>query len=514
MKTLFQAFQESTQQFDTKVALIDYPTGTQYTYDDLATQTEILIRHLSTHCPGNPGDRVGILMSNQLEFVLAFFALQALGYVVIPLNWRLSTQEHLHILNDAGAIGLISSLEFKDAYRALLGDLAWFIQAEPLDNTHAFPCPSFSFSTWLSQPIGSPDTLPSPSLQDLAVLIYTSGTTGKPKGVMLSHHNLLEDAKANAAVIQASSADVFVTTSPLFHVFGLTNVMLTALIQGASIVLVRRFNPKSILEAITRYRVTFLAAVPTMYQMMLSMLPNPAINLQSLRVCHSGAAPMAQAVFHQVEAAFGAPVQEGYGQSEASSIITSNPLYGPRKPGSIGLPLPGLTLEIVDEAGQPLPPGEIGELRVQGPTVMLGYWGNPTATSKTIRDGWLYTSDLGYQDQDGYIFLMGRQDDRINVGGTKVYPQEVEDTLYQHPSVASCAVTAEPSELYYQRVVAYVVLKPEVTSTESEIQTFCRASLAEYKVPKAFYFVNDIPKGPTGKILRNRLSPPRLSTPS
>lgn len=506
MDTLFQAFQRSARLFESRIALIDFHTGKSLSYGELLQLVEKLVHRIRKHCPLDIGDRVGLLMSNQAEFIVSFFALQALGAVAIPLSYRLATREHREILNHAGAIGLIGSTDFAESYSPLLPILSWFIQAEPLEAGMATENTCFSISDWLSQHASNTHPIAnSLSSQELALLIYTSGTTGKPKGVMLSHKNLLEDAKANAAVIEATSHDVFVTASPLFHVFGLTNILLTGLLQGASIVLIKRFNPKSLLEAITRYQVSFLAAVPTMYQMMLSLLPSKSYDFGSLRVCHSGAAPMPGAVFKQIERQFGVPVQEGYGQSEASSIVTSNPLHGARKPGSVGLPLPGIRVEVVNAQDEPLVPGEIGELRVQGDTVMLGYWNDPEATDRAVRNGWLYTSDMGYKDQEGYIYLAGRRDDMINAGGVNVYPQEVENVLYQHPGVASCAVAAEASELYGQTVAAYVVLHPDSTASSAELQKFCRKRIGEHKVPKKVYFVEEIPKGATGKVLRNRL---------
>lgn len=495
MKTLFDAFSESAQAHAERTALIDFQTGQRVTYATLAEQAAALAAQIRTTCLVTPGDRVGMLMLNQIEFVVSFLALQALGCVVIPLSYRLSTPELRAILEDAGASGLMAGVEFEETYRSLLPELAWHAQVDA-SGDWAITASPISLSP-----------APQERVPNLAVLIYTSGTTGKPKGVMLSHRNMLADVAANTRAIEACGDDIFVTVSPLFHVFGLVNILLTALLQGASLVLVRRFHPKTILEAITEHRVTFMAAVPTMYQMMLTLLPSESYDLRSLRVCHSGAAPMPTAVFHHIEAAFGAPVQEGYGQSEASSIVTSNPLYGLRKPGSIGKALHGLTVQIVDEDGCELPPGEIGELRVYGDTVMLGYWRQPDLTAHMLRDGWLYTSDMGSMDGDGYITLEGRRDDLINTGGAKVYPREVEEVLYRHPAVQSCAVCAEPSELYYQTVVAYIVLHPSEDVSASALQAWCRDHLAEYKVPKAIHFVPEIPKGPTGKILRYQLKP-------
>ncbi len=506
MTLLFSTFAQSAGKNPEKTALIDHHTGQQYSYQELLHIVKTLAARFRATAQVKPGDRVALLMANHPAFITCFYALQAVGAVVIPLNTRLSPSELSTILNDAGATGLVASPEFGETIDTFTSPLDWLLLTDP---TSALPVPAgrpFLLSDWLETPLTDSFVPTQNGPHDLAGLIYTSGTTGTPKGVMLSGNNLLKAAEANAMVIEAYPEDVFITVSPMFHVCGLTNIMLTGLLVGGTIVLIRRFSPRTVLDAIGVYGVTFLAAVPTMYQMMLPLLEGDAYSLDSLRVCHSGAAPMHVAVFEQVERLFGAPVQEGYGQSEASSIVTSNPLGGVRKPGSIGLPLHGLTIEIVDENDTPVPPGEVGELRVQGDTVMLGYWQRPDATAKALRNGWLYTSDLGYRDADGYIFLAGRRDDLINVGGSKVYPQEVEEVLYRHPAVQSCAVTAEPSALYHQVVAAYVVLDSSAGQVlPNELQKFCRAALAEFKVPKSVYFVPEIPKGPTGKILRPRL---------
>jgi long-chain acyl-CoA synthetase len=521
MMTLFEIFQESAKRFETKTALINHHTGEHLTYTQLQERVVAFQAALVGRYPCQPGDRVGLLLYNQEAFIIAFFALQALGCIVVPLSTRLQAQELSKIADDAGLTGLITSADFQATYETLLPQLSWLVLAagagwtevapcgphpQPYDSANASPTIASSPCQGEEAIVGDVRSRVDRETDDTAVLIYTSGTTGRSKGVMLSHRNLIENAKANAAVIGVSEADRFVTLSPLFHVFGLSNIMLTGLLNGVSIVLLRQFNPKTALEAITQHKVTFMAGVPTMYQMMLSLLPYESYDFSALRVCHCGAAPMPKAVLKQVEEQFGTSVQEGYGQSEASSIMTSNPLTGVRKPGSVGKALPGLEIEIVDEMQNPLPPFEVGELRARGSTVMHGYWNRPEATDKVLREGWLYTSDMGYWDEEGYIFLVGRQDDLINVGGEKVYPQEVEEVLYLHPQVESCAVTAEVSEKYYQSVSAYIVPLGESKPSVATLQKFCRRFLAEYKVPKSIYFVSDIPKGPTGKILRHQLS--------
>jgi long-chain acyl-CoA synthetase len=452
-----------------------------------------------------PGERVGILLYNTPEFATAYFALLSLGAVVVPLNTRLTGPELETILRDAEARLLLTSSDFEDPVAWLAADLERTGLERIIADLEEFSLP------------GRAGEFPRPlPANALATLIYTSGTTGRPKGVMLSHVNLLADASANVEVIEATAEDRFITVSPLFHVFGQTNILISAMLAGAGVVLIPKFSPRRILDAIVRYRVTFLAAVPTMYLMMLSHLreKEDAFDLSSLRVCHSGAAPLAVETFREVERYFGAPAQEGYGLSEASSIVCSNPLRGVRKPGSVGLPLRGIRVRIrrdgPDGAWEESGPGEIGELYVQGDVVMQGYYKQPEETAKALvacPDGsrWLRTRDLGYKDEDGYIYIVDRADDLINIGGVKIYPREIEEVLYRHPAVQAAAVTGVPSTLHHEAIKAFIVLKPAQACTRERLQAFCRPWLADFKIPKYVEFVDHIPQGATGKILRKDL---------
>lgn len=510
---------EAAARFPEKPALINRSQTLDYM--ELASQVRLLAGALA-ELGLKPGDRAALLLYNTPTWVISYFALLGLGVVVIPLNTRLTAHEVSTILRDAGARLLISSMEFAGQLAAL--------KVPGLDalvvDTELLGADELALDTWLNhlpadmafyrlddlmerqtEPEG---VFPKPLAPDtMATLIYTSGTTGKPKGVMLSHKNILADAAANVAVIDAVPDDRFITISPLFHVFGQTNILVSAMQVGGTVVLVRKFSPKTVLESIERHKVTFMAAVPTMYLMMLSHLRERSFDLSSLRVCHSGAAPMAVEIFHDVEKHFGAPVQEGYGLSEASSIVCSNPLHGPRKPGSVGLPLNGVRIRILGDEGEELPPGEIGELHIQGDIVMLGYYNRPEETAKTLLDGldgrWLKTRDLGYKDEDGYIYIVDRTDDLINIGGVKVYPREIEEVFYKHPAVQAVAVTGVPSTMYHEAIKAFVVLKPGMDASKEDLQAFCQPYLAEYKIPKHFEFVDEIPQGATGKILRKEL---------
>lgn len=468
-----------------------------------------------------PGDKVGLLLYNTLAFTTSYFALLSLGVAVIPMNTRLTATELDTILEDAEAKLLISSLEFYDTVTRLQANtlqgmildtelLACESELDPLLDAFPLSCALYRLDELLGRELMPTKSLPYQLPADtLAALIYTSGTTGKPKGVMLSHKNLYADASANVQVIEAVPEDRFITISPLFHVFGQTNILVSAMLVGATVVLVRKFSPKTVLETIERQKVTFMAAVPTMYLMMLTHLREKKFDLSSLRVCHSGASPMAVETFHEVEQYFGAPVQEGYGLSEASSIVCSNPMQETRKPGSVGLPLPGIKVKVLLDDGQEAPTGEIGELHVQGDVVMLGYYKRPEETEKSLLsfpDGvWLKTKDLAYQDADGYVHIVDRTDDLINIGGVKVYPREIEEVFYKHPAVQAIAVTGVPSTLHHEAIKAFVVIKDGQECSKEILLEFCRPHLADFKIPKYYEFVDAIPQGATGKILRKDL---------
>jgi len=469
------------------------------------------------------GDKAALLLYNTPAFVISYFALLSLGVTVIPVNTRLTTPEVEVILEDAEARLLVTSLEFYETVVKLqtVSLEGVMLDTELLDGEAAldqllnsFPLERalYRLDDLLSRNHELEEALPMALPADtLATLIYTSGTTGKPKGVMLSHKNILADATANIAVIEAVPEDRFITISPLFHVFGQTNILVSSMLVGASLVLVRKFSPKNVLETIQRHKVTFMAAVPTMYLMMLTHLREKSYSFPALRVCHSGAAPMAVDTFHEVEQYFGAPVQEGYGLSEASSIVCSNPMHGTRKPGSVGLPLQGVRIKVLLDDRSEAPAGEIGELYIQGDIVMLGYYNRPEETAKTLLDledgQWLKTKDLAFKDEEGYIHIVDRTDDLINIGGVKVYPREIEEVFYKHPAVQAAAVTGVPSTLHHEAIKAFVVPKPgkEAECTKERLQEFCRQFLADYKIPKYYEFVEQIPQGATGKILRKDL---------
>jgi long-chain acyl-CoA synthetase len=339
--------------------------------------------------------------------------------------------------------------------------------------------------------------------QDLAVIIYTSGTTGRPKGAMLSHGNLLHNVESCRIVLRTVEADRFAVLLPLFHSYMLTVGLLLPLLVGGSIVLVKSLHPpRNVLQEILQREATILPAIPPFYRNLVNTpIPFPL----PLRMCISGSAPLPAQVLRDFEAKFHIPLIEGYGLSEASPVVTKNPLDGTRKVGSIGLPIAHVEVSIQDEAGHELAPGEIGELCVRGGNVMQGYWNQPEETAKVMRGAWLLTGDIGYRDVDGYYFITDRKKDMLLVNGINVYPREIEEILYQFPGVKEAAVVGKADPRKGEQAIAFVAASEGATLEEKELQQFVRQRLADYKVPRKVVLLTALPRNATGKILKTAL---------
>jgi long-chain acyl-CoA synthetase len=354
--------------------------------------------------------------------------------------------------------------------------------------------------------------VPTPALKDsesaiseshLAVLIYTSGTTGKPKGAMLSHGNLLHNVESCRIVLRTVEEDRIAVLLPLFHSYMLTVGVLLPLLVGGSIVLVKSIHPvRSALQELFSRNATLLPGIPQFYRSMVQAPIQPPL---PLRLCVSGSAPLPAQVLQEFEAKFRIPLIEGYGLSEASPVVTKNPLDATRKPGSIGLPIPHVEVTIQDDAGRPLQPDQIGELCVRGGNVMQGYWNQPEETAKVMRDGWLLTGDVGYRDKDGYFFITDRKKDMLLVNGINVYPREIEEILYQFPGVKEAAVIGKPDVRRGEQPIAFVAGNDGALLDERAVQQFVRTKLADYKVPRKVVIVPALPRNATGKILKTAL---------
>jgi long-chain acyl-CoA synthetase len=440
-----------------------------------------------------PGDRAVVLLPNCPEVLQAYAAVLKLGGVIVPVVFLLSPEEVRHILADSEAKVVITASEFLDRIEGWRGPV---VLVGGGDGGHG----------WDDLVAGRPDHFATVERADtdLAVILYTAGTTGRPKGVALSHANLASNARAAASLYELDRTAWALMVLPLSHSYGLT-VMNAGNILGTKGVLLRWFNPEGVLETIQQYRVQSMAGVPTMLVYLLDYPDTGRFDTSSMRQWGSGAAPLPLEIVEPFEKKFGGRILEGYGLTEASPVVSAHRLSGVRKIGSVGQPIPGVDVAILDDDDRPLPAGEVGEVCVRGPNVMQGYYRLPEETARTLRNSWLHTGDMGRLDADGFLYIVERKQDLIIRGGFNVYPREVEDVLYAHPAVAEAAVVGTPDPLMGEEVLAFVVLKPGGVADAGAIVAFCQDRLAKYKCPRQVRFVDALPKSPIGKILRREL---------
>ncbi|MCL6635359.1 MAG: long-chain fatty acid--CoA ligase [Peptococcaceae bacterium] len=465
------------------------------------------------------GDRVCIAGPNSPHWVIAFFSVVRAGGIVVQTNPMYVERELEHLLNDSGA-------ETAVVYEPLLPRFRGVMPATPLKRIISFnftpgqaslPEGILNMEQLIMTHPDSPPDVPVNPGEDVALLQYTGGTTGVSKGVMLTHRNLVANALQiieflNPA-IEDRKKEVMLTALPLFHVYGMTVAMNTAVALGCAQVLLPRFDPGEVLAAIQNYRVTFFPGAPTMY---VAIINNPEVgkyDLTSIKGCISGSAPLPVQVQREFERLTGGMLVEGYGLSESSPVTHCNPIVGKRVYGSIGLPLPDTVCRVVDlETGtRELPPGEPGELAVYGPQVMKGYWNNRAETDLVLKDGWLLTGDIARMDEDGFFYIIDRKKDTIIAGGFNIYPRDIEDVLYDNPKVKEATVIGVPDPYRGETVKAYIVLKEGQEATCEEITAFCRERLAAYKVPRLVEFREELPKSLVGKALRRKLREEELN---
>jgi long-chain acyl-CoA synthetase len=471
------------------------------TYADLwdaATRATELLKSFGVE----PGDRVGIMLPNVPAFPIAYYGTLGAGGVVVPMNPLLKSREVAYYLGDSGAKLLF-------AWHAAAGE-ATKGAAETGTRVVEVTDPLLA--------LAGPDPAPITEERgddDDAVILYTSGTTGRPKGAELTHANLTRNAELTATtLLKSGTGDVVMGCLPLFHVFGLTCGLNATVTAGSTLTLLPRFDAGKALEIIQRDRVTIFEGVPTMYAAMLHYTGERP-DVSSLRLCVSGGAAMPVEVLRGFEEAFGCIILEGYGLSETSPVASFNHPDKVRKPGSIGTPIAGVEMRLIDADGADVPPGEVGEIAIRGHNVMKGYWGRPDATAEVMEGageaggGWFRTGDLAKVDEDGYYYIVDRKKDLIIRGGYNVYPREIEEVLYEHPGVAEAAVIGIPHDDLGEEVGAAVKLKPGATATPADLRAFARERVAAYKYPRYVWIVDDLPKGPTGKILRREVQPPQ-----
>jgi long-chain acyl-CoA synthetase len=459
--------------------------------DDASARVAALLRAHGVE----PGDRVGIMLPNVPQFAFSYYGVLRAGATVLPMNVLLKRREIAFVLADSDAKVVLAWNGFaEEAQLAAAGTETEVVVVAPgeLERRLADVTPLTHVAE--REP------------NDTAVILYTSGTTGTPKGAELTHANLARNAEVALQLFCLEPDSVILGSLPLFHSFGQTCSLNAAVLAGATVTLLPRFDAGWALEIVERDRVTVFMGVPTMYGALLNHPDRERFDASSLKVCVSGGASLPVELLHGFEEAFGCSILEGYGLSETSPIASFNHPDRERKPGSIGTPIDGVEMRLVDDAGNEVTHGEVGEIVIRGHNVMKGYWRRPDATADAFSaDGWFRSGDLAVVDEDGYFFIVDRKKDLIIRGGYNVYPREVEEILYSHPAVREAAVVGMPHDELGEEVAAAVALKPHTRVTEEELREFVKEQVAAYKYPRVVWFVDELPKTATGKILKREL---------
>lgn len=464
-----------------------------------------------------PGERVALLCPNGAEFVVAYLGILKAGAILVPINLLLNPAAVAFQLRDCGCRTLIAHVAMTETARAALadapcvrlrigigGDLGRDEPDSDEPDLHDQDLLALALESMFVGPAAAPEIERLAS--DDAVILYTSGTTGRPKGAVLSHGNLAANVQAVAEVLALEpERDRFLVVLPMFHAFAATVGLLTPLLTGAALIPVPRFDPQLIVRGIATYRATIFLGVPSLYALLLRLPDDQVAHWASVRLCISGGAAMPQAVMAQFEQRFEVPILEGDGPTECGPVTAVNPPAGPRKPASIGPPIPGVEMRVCDAQGNALPNGEHGEICVRGPSVMGGYWNLPEATAESFFGNWFRTGDLGWRDHDGWFYLVDRIKDLIITNGMNVYPRVVEEALLRHPGVAEVAVVGEPHPGHGEIVVAHVVPLPDQSLDASVLKGWCREHLGRHEQPRRIELRDALPKNAAGKTLKREL---------
>jgi len=523
--TLIEGFRRSVKEFPNRPAITFM--GKVISYKELSD----LVDRFATAMAAmgvKKGTKVATLLPNIPQMIIAYYGAMAAGATLVLNNPLYTDHELEHQLNDSESEYLVSldllaprmiALKPKTKIKKII--FCHINDYLPFPKKQLFPrvkkamykdieetADVIGFLNLIKKTKPNPPTVKL-TFDDLGTLQYTGGTTGVSKGVMLTHGNLCKNVQQITAWFPTfvKGAETSMGALPFFHSFGMTTVMNLSLFNGYNIIPIPRPEPQALLEATDAFKPSFLPLVPTMFVGMLRHPDLKKFNLKSVKGCFSGAAPLALETIKEFEAATGSQICEGYGLSETTPVVTINPFGGKTKVGSIGLPIPDTEIKIVDvDTGKKeMKPGEPGELIIRGPQVTQGYYNKPNETKASLKDGWLYTGDIGTMDEEGYFYIVDRKKDMIIAGGYNIYPRDIDEVLYQHPKVAEACAIGVPDPYRGETVKVFVVLKEGQTSSEEEIIKFCKEKLAAYKVPKLVEFVPSLPKSAVGKILRKEL---------
>ncbi|MCX8181778.1 MAG: long-chain-fatty-acid--CoA ligase [Candidatus Methanomethyliaceae archaeon] len=496
---LDQILSKSAEKFGDRTAIVWNEKS--YSFRDLDLMSNRLANAL-IEIGLSKGDRVCIFMQNSPEFVISHFGIIKAGGITVPLNVMYRRRELVHMVNDSGATVMVTSegnlpyvLEVKNDLKSLSKIIVTSLNV---------PDGCLSFYKLLEEGVEKPANIDNKD-DEIAVICYTSGTTGSAKGAMITHSNFISNIATLSELWELTDKDRLMMALPMFHVHGLGIAVHGMVYCGYTMILLERFDARKVMEGIERYKCTVFMGVPTMYIKLLEM-EDRKYDLSSMRLWTVGSAPMPVDAMEKFKERYGFELLERYGMTETAVVIASNPLRGKRKPGSVGMPIPGVEVKVVDEDDKELPVNEVGEIVVRGPNVMKGYWKRPQETEEAFRNGWFHTGDLGKIDEEGYLHIVGRKKEMIISGGFKIFPREVEEVLHAHPKVKEVAVVGIPDPVKGESVKAFIVLKDGMNATDKELDEYCRNNLAAFKVPRIYEFVSSIPRTPSGKILNRLLS--------
>ncbi|MFC1666301.1 long-chain fatty acid--CoA ligase [Candidatus Omnitrophota bacterium] len=452
--------------------------------------------------------RVAVLLQNSPEFIISYFAVINIGAICVPVNNMLKEEELGFILNDSGAELIITSIAFLDIINLAKG--------RPLGLKHTIITDglmpdSFNFYEIIERSLLKKEGLLIEP-DDVTSILYTSGTTGNPKGAMLTHRNFLSNVRSCAPAIKASDKDNFICVLPMFHSFAFTVCILLPLSVGAAITIIEHIRPfRRVVRNVIKKKVTVFVGIPSIFNVLAHMhIPSIFTSrvlrlIDPLRICISGAAALSVEVLKASEDKFRVPLLEGYGLTETSPVVSLNPIRGERKPGSVGMAIKGVDVRVVNDKGEDLPRDKTGELLVKGNNVMKGYFNNDSATKETIKNEWLHTGDIARIDRDGYIYIVDRKKDMINVRGLNVYPAEIEKLLLRHPGIKEASVVGVDDRFKGEVPKAYIILKENEALSQKEVIEYLRKHLALYKIPKFVEFTQNFPRTATGKVLKRAL---------
>ncbi len=527
-RSLQSYLKEAAEQVPDKKAI--YFIGKELTYQELYT----LAKKFANQLQGlgiKKGDRVAIMLANTPQSVICYYGALMTGAIVVQTNPLYVEREIEHQLNDSGAKVIVcldlvyprvakvrnkTNLEhvivtgIKDFLPFPKNLIYPFIQKKNTGITVdiTYDAKTINFADFLKAGSEKEMDIPISPKEDLALLQYTGGTTGVAKGVMLTHHNLVVNTTQCLQWMykMKKGEERILAALPFFHVYGMTVIMNVSIMYHSKMIVLPKFEPKDVLKSIDKQKVSIFPGAPTMY---VALINNPDIqnyDLSSIEACLSGAAPLPLEVQQRFEQLTGGKLVEGYGLTETSPVAISTPIWGKRKEGSIGIPWPDTEAVVLSaETGEFAEPGEVGEIMIRGPQVMKGYWNRPEATAATFKDDWFLTGDMGYMDEEGFFYIVDRKKDMIIAGGFNIYPREIEEVLYEHENIQEAVVIGVPDPYRGETVKAFVVLKDGKSLTEDELDKYCRAHLAAYKVPKLYEFRDELPKTLVGKILRRVL---------